>query len=168
MSAFELQSNFEFDPSGTVVLQSSFTMKRSVNPKLLLFAMLFVAVLASLAGVHGLSERQHLLRQGVKTSGLVVGIYVGVKGLRNVEARFTTTNGDVVVGRDVHTTQWSDANEIGDQVILHYNPRKPETILIARGLTMWSNPAFLLAAGVLLCGFAVFIYKHSTAGSTSS
>lgn len=143
-------------------------MKQSVNPKLLLFAMLFLAVMASLAGVDGLSERQHLLNQGVETTGLVVGIDVGVKGLRSVEARFTTREGDVVVGRDVHKTQWFDANEIGDRVTLHYDPREPEKILIGRGLSMWSNPAFLLAAGVFLCGLAAFIYKHSTASPISS
>lgn len=121
-----------------------------------------------MAGVHGLSERQHLLKQGAETTGLVVGIYVGVKGLRSVEARFTTLDGEVVLGRDVHKTQWFDANEIGDRVTLHYDPREPEKILIGRGLSMWSNPVLLLAGGVIVCGFAVFIFKHSTANPISS
>jgi hypothetical protein len=143
-------------------------MKRSVNPKLLLFAMLLLAAVAFLAGVYAMSERQHLLSQGVETTGLVVGIYVGVKGLRSVEAEFTTREGDVVVGRDVHKTQWFDANDIGDRVTLHYDPQEPEKILIIRCLAMWSNPAFLLAGGVFLCGLAVFIFKHSTANQIES
>jgi len=143
-------------------------MKRSVNPKLLLFAMLFVALLATLAGAHALFERQHLLTKGIETTGLVVGIDVGVRGMRSVEATFTTPNGDEVVGRDVHKTQWFDANQVGDKVTLFYDPREPEKILISRGLSIWSNPAFLLAAGVFLCGFAIYIYKHSTSNPVLS
>ena len=143
-------------------------MKQPVNPKLLLTAMLFAAVLASAAGVFGLSERQHLLKQGVETTGVVVGIDVGVRGIRNVEARFATLDDHVVVGRDVHTTQWFNANKIGDRVTLNYDPEEPEKILISRGLWMWSNPALLLAGGAILCGFGVFIYKQSTAKPISS
>jgi hypothetical protein len=143
-------------------------MKQSVNPKLLLTAMLFLAVLASVVGVFGLSERQHLLKQGVETTGVVVGIDVGARGIRSVEARFATLDDHVVVGRDVHKTQWFNANKIGDRVALHYDPQEPEKILIDRGLWMWSNPAFLLAGGAILCGLGVFIYKQSTAKPISS
>ena len=136
-------------------------MKKSVNPKLLLTAMLFVAALASVIGVFELSERQHLLKQGVETTGVVVGVDVGVRGMRSVEAKFTTFDGHVVLGRDVHKTQWFNANKIGDRVTLYYDPQEPEKILISRGLWMWSNPAFLLAGGAILCGLGVFIYKQS-------
>jgi len=140
-------------------------MKQSVNPKLLLTAILFLAVVASVVGVFGLSERQHLLKQGVETTGVVVGIDVGIKGMRSVEARFATLDDQVVVGRDVHKTQWFNANKIGDRVALHYDPKEPEKILISRGLWMWANPVFLLAGGAMLCGLGVFIYKQSTAES---
>jgi hypothetical protein len=73
--------------------QSIDKMKKSVNPKLLLAAMLFVAVVASVVGVFELSERQHLLKQGVETTGVVVGIDVGVRGIRSVEARVATFDG---------------------------------------------------------------------------
>ena len=136
-------------------------MKKSVNPKLLLTAMVFVAVVASVIGVFQVSERQHLLKQGVETTGVVVGIDVGVRGIRSVEAKFITFDGRVVVGRDVHKTQWFNANKIGDRVALHYDPQDPEKILIGRGFWMWSNPAFLMAGGVFLCGLGVFIYKQS-------
>jgi hypothetical protein len=148
--------------------QSIDKMKKSVNPKLLLAAMLFVAVVASVVGVFELSERQHLLKQGVETTGVVVGIDVGVRGIRSVEARFATFDGHVVVGRDVHKTQWFNANKIGDRVALHYDPQEPEKILIGRGLSMWSNPVFLLAGGAILCGLGVFIYKQSTTKPISS
>ena len=114
-------------------------------------------------GVFQVSERQHLLKQGVETTGVVVGIDVGVRGIRSVEARFATFDGQVVVGRDVHKTQWFNANKIGDRVALHYDPQEPEKILISRGLWMWFNPAFLLAGGAILFGLGVFIYKQSTA-----
>ncbi|MGB5331430.1 MAG: DUF3592 domain-containing protein [Woeseiaceae bacterium] len=139
-----------------------------MNPKLLLTAMLFAAVLASVAGIFELSERQHLLQQGVETTGVVVGIDVGVRGIRSVEARFATLDDHVVVGRDVHTTQWFSANKIGDWVTLYYDPKEPKTILISRGLWIWSNPAILLAGGAILCGFGIFIYKQSTAKPISS
>lgn len=143
-------------------------MKQPVNPKLLLTAMLFLAVVASVIGVFELFERQHLLKQGVNTTGVVVGIDVGVKGVRSVEVRFATLDDHVVVGRDIHKTQWINANKVGDRVTLYYDPQEPEKILIGRGLWIWSNPAFLLAGGALLCGFGVFIYKHSTAKPISS
>jgi len=143
-------------------------MKKSVNPKLLLAAMLFVAVMAFVIGVFELSERQHLLKQGVETTGVVVGIDVGVRGIRSVEARFATLEDHVVVGRDVHKTQWLNANKIGDRVALHYDPQEPEKILIGRGLWMWSNPVFLLVGGAILCGLGVFIYKQSTTKPISS
>ena len=148
--------------------QSIDKMKKPVNPKLLLTEMLFVAVVASVIGIFELSERQHLLKQGVETTGVVVGIDVGVRGIRSVEARFTTLDDHVVVGRDVHKTQWFNANKIGDRVALHYDPQEPEKILIGRGLWMWSNPAFLLAGGSILCGLGVFIYKQSTTKPISS
>jgi len=143
-------------------------MKQPVNPKLLLAAMLFLAVLASVVGVFELSERQHLLTQGVETTGVVVSIDVGVKGMRRVEVRFATLDDHVVVGRDVHKTQWFSANKIGDRVALYYDPKEPENILIARGVWMWANPIFLLAGGAFLCGLGVFIYKQSTAKPFSS
>jgi hypothetical protein len=152
----------------TLVLQSLDKMKKSVNPKLLLTAILFLAVVASVIGVFQLTERQQILRQGIETTGVVVGIDVGVKGIRSVEARFATLDDRVVVGRDIHKTQWFSANKIGDRVALHYDPQEPEKILISRGLSIWSNPAFLLAAGAMLCGLAVFIYKQSTAKPMSS
>ena len=150
----------------TLALQSLDKMKQSVNPKLLLTAMLFLAVVASVVGVLGLSERQHLLKQGVETTGVVVGIDVGVKGIRSVKVRFATLDDHVVVGRDVHKTQWFNANKIGNRVALHYDPQDPQKILIGRGLWMWSNPAFLLAGGVFLCGLGVFIYKQSATHSS--
>lgn len=143
-------------------------MKQSVNPKLLLMAMLFLAVLASVVGVFGLSERQHLLKQGVETTGVVVGVDVGVRGIRSVEARFATLDNNVVVGRDVHKTQWINANKIGDRVVLHYDQQEPKKILIGRGLWMWSNPAFMLAGGAILFGLGIFIYSHSTNNPISS
>ncbi|NNE36483.1 MAG: DUF3592 domain-containing protein [Rhodothermales bacterium] len=142
-------------------------MKQSVNPKLLLTATLFLAVVASAVGVLGLSERQYLLTQGVKTTGVVVGIDVGVKGIRSVEARFTTLEGLTIVGRDVHKTQWFNANERGDWVTLHYDPQEPEKILLHRGFWMWSNPAFMLAGGAFLCGLGLFLYQHATAKDKS-
>jgi hypothetical protein len=143
-------------------------MKKPVNPKLLLTAILLLAVLAFVVGGFGLSERQHLLKQGVDTTGVVVGIDVGVRGIRSVEAKFETLDDHVVVGRDIHKTQWFSANEIGDRVALHYDPQEPEKILIDRGLWVWLNPAFLLAGGVLLCGLGVFIYKQTLTKPTSS
>lgn len=130
--------------------------------------MLLLAVLVSVVGGFELSERQHLLKQGAATTGVVVGIDVGVRGIRSVEAKFATLDDRVVVGRDVHKTQWFNANEIGDRVALHYDPQEPEKILIDRGLWMWSNPVFLLAGGAVLCGLGIFIYTRSTTKPTSS
>lgn len=143
-------------------------MKQAVNTNLLLVAILLVAVLACVAGVHGFTERQRLLEHGVETRGLVIGIDVGVKGLRSVEARFTTQTGDEVVGRDVHKTQWWAANDIGDQVTLHYDPREPRKILIHRGLAMWYNPAFLLGGSLFLLGLMILIHRHSSADAGAS
>jgi hypothetical protein len=143
-------------------------MKKSVNPKLLLTAMLFVGLVAFVIGVFELSERQHLLQQGVETTGVVVGIDVGVRGIRSAEARFATVDDLVVVGRDVHKTQWFNANKVGDRVTLYYDSQEPEKILISRGLWVWSNPAFLLAGGAILCGLGVFIFKQSAAKPISS
>jgi len=141
--------------------QSELKMKRTVNPKLLLAAMLLLAVVASVIGVFEVSERQRLLQQGVETTGVVIGIDVGVRGIKSVEARFATPDDHVVVGQDVHKTQWFDANEIGDRVALHYDPQEPRKILIDRGLWIWSNPAFLFAGSAFLCVLGIFVYKHS-------
>ena len=138
-------------------------VKQSVNPNLLLIAMLFVAVLAGVIGVLGLLERQHLLKHGVETTGVVVGIDVGAKGARSVEAKFETLDGQMVVGRDLHLTQWFDSNKIGDQVSLRYDPEAPERILISRGLWIWLNPAFLLASSIAVGGLGVILYKKSPA-----
>ena len=142
-------------------------MNRTVNPKLLLIAMLFLAALCFVAGVSGLQERLLLLEQGLATTGVVTGIDVGVKGLRSAEASFTTREGHTSVGQDIHKTQWFAANEIGDRVSLYYAPQQPQAILIDRGLAIWSNPAFFLAGGVFLCGLAIFIYRQPVANSTS-
>ncbi len=130
--------------------------------------MLFLAVVSSVIGVQQISERQRLLKQGAETSGVVVGVDVGVKGMRSVEVKFATPDDSVVVGRDVHNTQWINANEVGDRVTLHYDPQEPEKILIGRGLWIWSNPAFLLAGGAILSGLGIFIYKKSTAQAIST
>ncbi len=129
--------------------------------------MLFLAVVVFVIGGFELSERNRLLQQGVETNGVVVGIDVGVRGIRSVEARFATLDEQVVVGSDIHKTQWVDANEIGDRVSLYYDPQEPKKILIERGLWMWSNPAFLLAGGFALCVLGIFLYRHSTTKTTN-
>lgn len=130
--------------------------------------MVLLAVVSTAAGVFELSERHQLLRYGVETAGVVIGVDVGVKGLRSVEARFETRDGLMIVGRDIHKTQWISANEVGDRIFLHYDPKEPERILIERGFWIWSNPAFLLAAGVGLFALGVFIYKQSAATRIAS
>lgn len=136
-------------------------IRANTNPVLLLIAFLVVAGLAFAAGISGLLERQHLLKNGIETTGVVVRIDVGVRGLRSVEAQFTTTDEDVAIGRDLHKTQWFSANEIDDPVVLYYDPQSPQAILIDRGIRTWSNPAFLLFGGVLLCVLGLLVFRHT-------
>ena len=110
-------------------------------------------------------ERRQLLEHGAKTDGLVVGIDIGVKGLRSVEAEFADAGGRRIVGRDLHKTQWYSANDIGDTVELYYDPAysgtAPPDILIDRGAWIWSNPAFLILGGIALVTLGVFIARQS-------
>lgn len=129
--------------------------------------MVATALLAvtSLAVGYGMfAERIELLRHGRQADGVVVGIDVGVKGLKRVEAEFVAADGRRLVGRDVHTTQWFEANDIGDQVVVYYDPfyageGRPD-ILVERGLWIWSNPAFLLVGGVLLLGLGFYLARR--------
>ena len=110
-----------------------------------------------------IAERRHLLHEGRLTDGVVVGIDVGVKGLKSVEARFNRADGRLVTGRDIHRTQWFAANEIGETVRLYYDPlhqggAKPD-ILIDRGAWIWSNPALLLLGGLLLLAIGFLLAK---------
>ena len=134
--------------------------KKQVNPKLLSAAILFLAFMSSAVGFFMLSERLNLLDKGEQTHGIVIGVDVGVKGAKSVEVEFKTADGRLVTGRDIHKTQWFAANDIGEKVTLTYDPNNPENILVMRGIWIWSNPAFLLAAGVFLIGLAVFILRH--------
>jgi len=115
-------------------------------------------------GYFMLDERLQLLEHGVKTEGVVVGIDIGVKGLRSVEAEFTDAGGRRVVGRDLHKTQWYSANDPGDVVELYYDPsfrgKSPPDILIDRGAWIWSDPVFLILGGVALFAVSIYILRQ--------
>jgi len=124
----------------------------------LLLAATSIAVAAMM-----IAERVALL-QGRQTDGVVVAIDVGVRGLKSVAAEFIAADGRRLVGKDIHRTQWFAANEVGDSVRLYYDPRyagdaKP-AILIERGPWIWSNPAFLLVAGVLLLWLGIYLARR--------
>lgn len=120
-------------------------------------------------GYFMLDERLQLLEHGVKTEGVVVGIDVGARGLRSVEAEFTDSSGRRIVGRDLHKTQWYSANDPGDAVELYYDPayrgKSPPDILIDRGAWIWSNPVFVMLGGVALFALSLFIARQPRAGS---
>jgi hypothetical protein len=127
-------------------------------------ATLLLAATSLFVGSAMVAERLELLRQGRQTEGIVVGIDVGVKGLRRVEAEFVAADGRRRIGRDIHGTQWFEANEVGDEVELYYDPfyeggGKPD-ILVERGPWIWSNPAFLLGGGVLLLWLGVYLARQ--------
>lgn len=83
--------------------------------------------------------------------------------MKRVMARYTTPDGRRPVGYDVHRTQWFAANEVGEEVTLHYDPyyegEKPD-ILIERGPWIWFNPVFLLLGGILLLWLGIFLTRH--------
>jgi len=114
-----------------------------------------------------LEERLRLLEHGIKTDGVVVGIDIGARGLRSVEAQFTDAGGRSIVGRDLHRTQWYAANDPGDAVELYYDPsyrgRSPPDILVDRGAWIWSNPAFLILGGIALIAFSLFVARQPRA-----
>ena len=136
---------------------------KKVNPILLLAALGLLAILAIALAFVMIAERRHLLHEGRLTDGIVIAIDVGIKGLKSAEARFTRGDGRVLIGRDIHRTQWFAANEVGDAVRLYYDPfyegdGRPD-ILIDRGAWIWSNPAFLLLAGAALLLLGILILR---------
>lgn len=131
---------------------------------LIMVATLLLAATSLFVGSAMVAERLELLRQGRQTDGVVVDIDVGVKGLQSVEAEYSAADGRRRVGRDIHKTQWFAANEVGDEVVLYYDPLyegdgKPD-ILVERGLWIWSNPAFLLGGGVLVLWIGFYLARR--------
>ncbi len=137
---------------------------KTVRQLLVLAAALTLGTLALTLGYLTYFDRAVLLEQGRKTDGTVVGIDVGVKGLKRVMAQYTTLDGRRLVGRDVHSTQWFAANEVGDEVELFYDPffegSEPPDILIERGPWIWFNPVFLLLGGILLVWLGFVLARH--------
>ncbi len=137
---------------------------KTVRPLLVLAAALTLGALALTLGYVSYSERADLLEQGRKTDGTVVGIDVGVRGLKRVMAQYTTLDGRRLVGRDVHSTQWFAANEVGDEVELYYDPfyegTEPPDILIERGPWIWSTPVLLVLGGFLLLWLGFVLARH--------
>ena len=144
---------------------------RRAHPVLLLLAMSFLAVISLLIAIVTLTERLELLEQGQRVAGVVVGIDIGVKGLRRAEVEFLHADRGPVIGLDLHSTQWYSPNEVGDQVMLFYNPRDRVTerldVLVDRGGWIWSIPAFLFGAAAVLPLLAVFLYRHETGKKNS-
>lgn len=135
---------------------------------LILIATVLLAAISLVISYLMFAERVELLQQGRLTDGVVVGIDVGVKGLKSVEAEFTAADGRRQVGLDIHKTQWFSANEVGDRVQLYYDPlyhgdAKPD-ILIERGLWIWSNPVFLLLGGLLLLVLGHYLARQKPRG----
>jgi len=141
---------------------------KKVRPLLVLAATVVLGTLALAVGYFMVDERRHLLEHGLRTDGVVVGVDIGVRGLRSVEVEFTAADGRKLVGRDLHGTQWYAANDIGDTVELYYDPDyaglAPPDILVDRGARVWSVPLFLVLGGsaVLVCGF--FIARQARNG----
>ena len=126
-------------------------------------ATLLLAGLSLAVGLGMMMERYELLQHGQQTEGVVVSIDVGAKGLRSVEAEYIARDGRRLIGRDLHKTQWYSSNEVGDEVVLYYDPfyegQGIPDILIGRGLWIWVNPAFLLCAGVFLLWLGVYLVR---------
>jgi hypothetical protein len=127
-------------------------------------ATLLLAAISLIVSYAMFAERIDLLQRGRQTEGIVVGTDVGVKGLKKVEVEFVAVDGRRLIGRDIHATQWLDANEIGDEVVLYHDPfyegeGKPD-ILVARGVRIWFNPAFLLGGGILLLWLGVYLARQ--------
>ena len=135
-------------------------LKKQAHPALLFLATLVLALLSMAAGIDGAMQRFHLLA-GIQTSGVVVGVHVGVRGLKRVEARFMGTHGQPVVGRDLHSSQWFADNKRGDRVALHYDPQEPGQIFIDRGWWGWSNPGLLLGGAVALLILAGYFLRRA-------
>ncbi|MGD2172201.1 MAG: DUF3592 domain-containing protein [Gammaproteobacteria bacterium] len=127
-------------------------------------ASLLLALTSLAVGYQMAVQRVDLLQRGRKTEGVVVGIDVGIKGLKSVIAEYTTLDGRRLRGLDVHKTQWFAANEVGDRVTLYYDPlyegdAEPD-ILIERGLWIWFDPAFLFGGGILLMWLGVYLARQ--------
>ena len=151
-----------YSPGFCLLLPELFIKKR-VNPLLALFAAWFLGLLALAVGGMMIAERLELVRHGRLVQGEVVAVETGVKGLKSVIAGFTSADGRKRRGRDLHRTQWIAANEIGDRVMLYHDPNyRGEAIadiLIERGFWSWSDPAFLLAAGMGLLFLGVYLAR---------
>jgi hypothetical protein len=136
--------------------------KKQIHPKLALAAALILTILTFTVGFFMVTERLYLLDNGQQTEGIVVGVDVGVRGVRSVKVEFETHEGHKLTGLDIHKTQWKSANKKGENVTLYYDPAAPEKILIMRGIWIWSNPAFLFAAGLFIMGLTIALLKASS------
>ncbi|TNE31590.1 MAG: hypothetical protein EP349_03810, partial [Alphaproteobacteria bacterium] len=121
--------------------------KKKPHPLIILLACAVLTACSFIAGYFTLVQRLDLIKDGLLTDGVVTGVHIGVKGIKNVEASFDTVDGESVTGRDIHATQWKAANETGEKVRLYYDSSLPEVILIERGIWMFANPAFFLCGG---------------------
>ena len=87
--------------------------------------------------------------RGHAAHGVVDHIDVGIKGLRTAVVRYTTGGGETHYGRDIHQTQFFSPGKVGQQVRLHYDPDKPERIMILRGAAIWLTPMAFLAGAFI-------------------
>ena len=139
---------------------------KKVHPLLLMLAVSTLSILALVLSYVGIVDRQDLLQQGRLTSGVVVGVDVGVRGLKRVKVAFIAADGRRVIGLDIHSTQWFAANDVGDEVMLYYDPDYhdpgPPDILVDRGLWIWSIPLFLAVAGVGLLVLGLYLLQQNS------
>lgn len=96
-----------------------------------------------------------LLTDGVKTQGKVIGMVRTVKGNKTAPVIQYVVDGHVY---DVNGHTYSSPAEyaIGDQVIVVYEPKSPETGAIQSFSEQWMGP--LLGLGLSVCFLFIFLF----------
>jgi hypothetical protein len=110
-------------------------------------------------GVSNLLERQHILNEGIQTTGVVEDLSYSSKGSRAPIVVFQDSRGDSIRYRSNYSSSMAPFH-IGDVVTLRYDPANPESVILdGEGWSAWFPFLFLFTHGGVGIGGIVWMER---------
>ncbi len=120
------------------------------------------ALISAIACAYHVSVLTDLLRDGVRTSAVVVDFERGARNSRWAVYRYAGPSGEPITARDLFL-EYIRGVERGENIFVLYDPESPDRVTADLGVWNWQAPAIYGVGFVLLAGLTLAVWIHRSA-----